>query len=275
MGWRSISGILTLLEAMAMCGCRSSQDPSDELRHASYVWSASFFTGSKDAVKRQTYVVFSGGPEFTVTMDSRTGTVHGNTGKQPLVSGLATAIEPDGYLITAAHILDRNIFVLGWFDGKLDLRSARVIFKRDKTIDADFALIKAEGRLDHYAILGQRPTTGDRVYAVVCYRNNNPIAIDFAAGRVLSVMPDSLGGALDLIETDVPLARGDSGGPLLSRGGQIIGVNTLRRQWSYSFYPDPKLILRLVEQDRSSRAPNKITGRAELNSGRGNRGDTS
>jgi len=243
-----------------MCGCRSSQDPSDELRHASYIWSASFFTGSKDEAKRQTYLVFSGGADFTVRMDSRTGTVHGNTGEQPLVSGLATAIEPDGYLVTAAHILNKNIFVLGWFGDKLDLRSARVVFQRDKPIDADFALIKADGKSDHCAILGQRPAGGDRVYAVVCYRNDTPMTIDFASGRVLRVMPNSHGAALDVVESSVPLARGDSGGPLLSSNGRLIGVNALRRQWSYSFYPDPELIRHLVEQDRSSRAANKTTG---------------
>ena len=260
MVWKSVLGLLALLGAAAACGCRSPQDPSAELRHASYAWCENLFAGNKVAAKRQTFVVFSGGAQFRATLDSATGTVHGFTGKQPYASGLAVGIEPDGYLVTAAHVLSKTNFVLGWFDGKVDLRSARVVFKRDKRTDADFALIKADGRLDHCAIVGQTPTSGDRVYAIVCYRKHPSLTIDFAGGKFLGMGAGSLAGSLHLIETDVPLARGDSGGPLLSSGGQLIGINTLRKQWSYSYYPDREFIQQLIKHDRSSRASNKATG---------------
>jgi S1-C subfamily serine protease len=264
MGCRSITGLLAAFAAATMCGCRSPQNPSDEVRHASYIRCQILFTWNNEAAKRWTYILFSGGPQFTATMDAQTGAVNWVAGKKAFSTGLAIGFEPDGYLVTAAHALNTNIFVLGWFDGKMDLKPARVVFKRNSNTHADLALIKTDGELDHCSILGERPRSGDRAFAVVCYRNNTHLAIDFAGGTVLGMARDPLGGPLDLIKTDVPLGHGDSGGPLLSSGGQLIGVNsgisfTLGKHWSDSFYPDRELIQRLVEEDRSSRAP-KVTG---------------
>jgi S1-C subfamily serine protease len=198
-------------------------------------------------------------------MDAETGAVNWLAGKKAFSTGLAIGFAPDGYLVTAAHALNTNIFVLGSFDGNMQLKPARVVFKRNSNTHADLAVIKTEGKLDHCTVLGERPRSGDRVFAVVCYRNNTRLAIDFAGGTVLGITRDPLRGPLDLIHTDVPLGHGDSGGPLLSSGGQLIGVNsgisfTLRKHWSDSFYLDRELLQRLVEEDRSSIAPNKITG---------------
>jgi len=263
MGCRLITGLLAVLSATMMCGCRSPQDPSDAVRHASYIHCRSLFTGNNEAAKRQTYIVFSGGPQFRATMDRQTGTVNWFAGKKGFSTGLAIGFEADGYLVTVAHALNTNIFVIGWFDGKMDMKPARVVFKGNSNTHADLALIKTEGNLDTCCILGEGPRSGDQVFAIVCYRNSNNTDwdIDFAGGKVLGIAPDPLRGSLRSIRTDVPLARGDSGGPLLSISGQLIGVNrrigfTLRKHWSDSFYPDKEFIQRLVKEDRSSRAPN-------------------
>src|SRR5216683_600818 len=211
MGYRSITGLLAVFAAATMCACRSPQNPSDEVRHASYIRCQNLFTGNNEAAKRRTYIVFSGGPQFRATMDAQTGAVNWFAGKKAFSTGLAIGFAPDGYLVTAAHALNTNIFVLGWFDGKMDLKPARVVFKRNSNTHADLALIKTEGKLDHCSILGERPRSGDRVFAVVCYRNNTHLAIDFAGGTVLGIARDPLGGMLDLIKTDVPLGHGDSG----------------------------------------------------------------
>ncbi len=61
MGCLSITVLLAALAAAMMCGCRSPQNPSDEVRHASYIRCESLFTGNNEAAKRRTYIVFSGG----------------------------------------------------------------------------------------------------------------------------------------------------------------------------------------------------------------------
>src|SRR5436190_1435169 len=63
---RSITGLLAVVAAASMCGCRSPQNPSDEVRHASYIRCQSLFTGNNEAAKRWTYIVFSGGAQFTI-----------------------------------------------------------------------------------------------------------------------------------------------------------------------------------------------------------------
>jgi len=265
MSCRFITGPLAVLAALTICGCQSLQNPSEEVRHASYVRCQSLITGNNETMKRQTYIVLSGGPQFRATMDAKSGTVQWFADKKAFSIGLAVGVAPDGYLVTVAHALNTNTFVCGLFDGKMDLKPARVVFRQNSKTHADFALIKTEGELAHCSIVGERPRCGDRVLAVVCNRNNTHLAIDFAGGTILGISRDPLGGPLDLIKTDVPLGHGDSGGPLLSTGGELIGVNsgisfTLGKHWSDSYYPDRELIQRLVEEDRSSGAPNKSTG---------------
>jgi S1-C subfamily serine protease len=254
--------LIAMLACSMTCGCELLHKPSDELRHNSYIRSQKLFTGSQDLAKSQTYIILSGASQFTAAMDLEKKKVDWFGGERGFSSGLAVGWEPDGYLITAAHTLHATNFVLGRFDGKMDVRPARVIFKRDAKTHADFALIKVEARLEHCGVSDEKPKAGDQVFAVVGYRTATGVAIGFAGGKVLSVEPDPVGGSLDLIRSDVPLWHGDSGGPLLSSNGRVVGINsglsfTWRRHWADSFLLDNQFIQELIIKDRTLGAPNK------------------
>jgi S1-C subfamily serine protease len=259
------SRLMTLVavwSAALLCGCRSPLTPSDELRHESFVRYQDLFAGNAETAKRGTYIIFSGGPQFSTTVDSRTGSINWFAGGKGFSSGLAVALEPDGYLLTAGHTLDTNNFVFGLFDGKMDVRPARIVLRQGAGTHADLALIKVEGKLDHCAVPGQKPSIGDPVFAVVCYRKDTQLAIDFASGRVLGLKGDPANGDCDVINTDVPLGHGDSGGPLLSNSGQLVGINsgisyTWRKNWSDSFFPDFGFIQSVTAHDRLSGAADK------------------
>jgi S1-C subfamily serine protease len=251
---------VAILACSTTCGCKLLPKPSDELRHESYIRTQKLFSGSQELAKKQTYIILSGAARFRAAIDSESKKVEWSGGENGFASGLAVACEADGYMLTTAHALDATNFVLGWFDGKMDVKPARVIFKRHSNTHADLALIKVEAQLEHFGVSGEKPRAGDQVFAVVGFRTRTGVAIGFAAGRVLSVEPDPVGGSLDLIRSDVPLWHGDSGGPLLSCNGRVVGINsgltfTLRNHWSDSFYPDNRFIKALITKDRSLRSP--------------------
>jgi S1-C subfamily serine protease len=253
---------MAVCSAALLCGCRSSLTPSDEVRHESYVQYQALFTGNSETAKRFTYIIFSGGPQFSVTMDSQTENIQWFSGGKGFSSGLAVGLEPDGYLLTAAHTLDTTNFVFGLFDGKSDVKPARVVFKRGEGTHADVAVIKVEGKLDPCAVPGQQPGSGDPVFAVICYRKDTHLDMDFAGGRVLGVSAHPAGGDFALVHTDVPLGHGDSGGPLLSSSGELVGINsgisyTWRDSWSDAFFPDFKFIQLVIAHDRASRSSDK------------------
>jgi hypothetical protein len=250
-----LTTFLSFCFAALVCACHAPSKPSDQLRHDSFIHSHQLFSGNTDAAKRLTYIIFAAGPQFRASIDPHTGEIQWFSGGKGFSSGLAVGVASDGYLITAAHNLDVTNFVFGLFDGKMDVKPARVIFKRGSGTHADFALIKTEGKLDCCAPPAVEPNTDDPVFAVVCYRKDTQLTLDFAGGKILGISADPQGGGFDLIHTDIPLDHGDSGGPLLSISGQLVGINSgisynWRKHWSDSFFPDGRSIQDLIQRDR-------------------------
>jgi S1-C subfamily serine protease len=216
-----------------LCGCAPLErltTLSDRARHASFARSEAHFSADLAATSHQAYCVYSGDwRSETPSVDPQSGVIilPATTDKKSPSRGLAIALESDGYLLTAAHVLGATNVVFGEFAGRRDVRPARVVFRSD-TGYSDVALIKVESKLDRCAAYGDTPKPGDQAYAIVAYRGKKraDVVLDFAAGTVLKVKEDPSGSPVLLIGTDVPLWRGDSGGPLFSSSGRFIGVNT-------------------------------------------------
>jgi hypothetical protein len=106
------------------------------------------------------------------------------------------------------------------------------------------------------------------VFAVVCDRSGAGIGgeLDLAGGTVLGGGRDSSGGLDPVISTDVPLWHGDSGGPLLSGTGDLVGVNSaIEFTWfgrreilggyrRLSYFPDAGLVRRVIAADEAKAA---------------------
>ena len=149
--------------------------------------------------------------------------------KQDMSSiGTGVIMTEDGYIITNAHVL-------------YDSDSCWIAMYHGVTFDAklvgydaqqDLAVLKAEGASGlPVAQFGDsnEAVVGDKVYAI-----GNPLGLElrgtFTDGIISAVNRDveMEGRTLTLLQTNAALNNGNSGGPLINRYGQVIGINVMK-----------------------------------------------
>jgi serine protease Do len=151
-------------------------------------------------------------------------------------TGSGFVIDPDGYILTNAHVVSgaqrvQIVLPSDKADGslatalssKMYMASARIV---GITTELDLALLKIDGMklpalpLATYSEVRQ----GETVFAFgspVGMRNSLSHGLVSAVAR--QVDPDS---PLIYIQTDTPINPGNSGGPLVNIRGEVVGVNT-------------------------------------------------
>jgi serine protease Do len=152
-------------------------------------------------------------------------------------SGSGFVIDPDGYIVTNAHVVNgaqRVQVVLPPLnpDGSLatalstktEVVPARIV---GVAKEKDLALLKIEGaKLPALTLATYRDLRqGHAVFAFGSpegLRNSITHGVISAVSRQLD--PDS---PLIYIQTDAPINPGNSGGPLVNMNGEVVGVNTL------------------------------------------------
>lgn len=140
---------------------------------------------------------------------------------QSLGSGFI--VDPSGYIVTNNHVIEGadRITVTLFDDTTLD---AELVGLDNKT---DLALLKVETDSDlPYVSWGNsdKARVGDWVIAI-----GNPLGLGgtVTAGIVSARQRDINSGPYDdFIQTDAPINRGNSGGPLFNIDGEVIGINT-------------------------------------------------
>jgi serine protease Do len=138
--------------------------------------------------------------------------------------GSGFIISPDGYVLTNNHVVDGADEILIKLSDRRELE-AKVI-GTDK--ESDVALLKVNATGLPTVPLGDsgklRP--GQWVVAI-----GSPFGLDHSITHgVVSYVGRSNGGAdqqyVPFIQTDVPINRGNSGGPLFNLEGQVVGINS-------------------------------------------------
>ena len=149
---------------------------------------------------------------------------------QSYFTGTGIIVTASGYVLTNFHIIDETDTVqVKLLDPQTDYYDARVIGVDE---EFDLAVLKFDGEgLDLTpARLGDsdKLAVGDTVYA-----EGNPMGyllgsmssgIVSALGRESEVDSDRLG----LIQTDVPLNPGNSGGALVNERGEVVGITSAK-----------------------------------------------
>ncbi len=137
--------------------------------------------------------------------------------------GSGFIIDPDGYVVTNNHVIDRAEEITITVNGG-DHYPAKIIGRDPKT---DLAVLKIDAdRPLPYVEFGDSDTAqvGDWVIAV-----GNPFGLggSVSAGIISARGRDIQSGPFDdYLQIDAPINRGNSGGPLFDRDGKVIGINT-------------------------------------------------
>lgn len=135
-------------------------------------------------------------------------------------AGSGVIVSSDGYILTAAHVIGER--------GK----KMKVIFSNGEQTDA----VSLGGSELSDAGLLKITEQGERQYAEMaearssevgdwCFALGHPSGFDMERGMVLRV-GRIIRKKAETIQTDCRLLGGDSGGPLFSMTGQIIGINS-------------------------------------------------
>ncbi len=140
-------------------------------------------------------------------------------------SGSGVVITPDGFILTNNHVVENTSYLEVTFTEHQSL-TARIIGRDPAT---DLAVIQVPAQGLPFAPMGRSASlrVGQMAIAIgnpLGFQNTVSAGVVSALGRSLR----SENGWLieNVIQTDVALNPGNSGGPLVSSGGLVIGINT-------------------------------------------------
>lgn len=140
--------------------------------------------------------------------------------------GSAAPISPDGYFLTADHVLanarGRNVFVLYGRGGKLATHKARIVWR---SASSDLAML----HIDVDTPFFYRWTPPEQWLGAGHHVIHGGIATGFKSpvGRLRTPLaPESWHTRSRRFRIDIPLKPGDSGGPVLDAYGGLVGINS-------------------------------------------------
>ena len=140
--------------------------------------------------------------------------------EMPRGVGSGFIMSADGYILTNAHVVDGADEVYVTLTDKREFKAK--IIGADKR--SDVALVKIEGNNLPRLAIGDsnKIRVGEWVIAI-----GSPFGLDnTVTAGIVSAKARDTGDYLPLIQTDVAVNPGNSGGPLINMRGEVIGINS-------------------------------------------------
>ncbi|MBR6967783.1 MAG: trypsin-like peptidase domain-containing protein [Ruminococcus sp.] len=155
-------------------------------------------------------------------------------------TGTGVIVSDNGYIVTNAHVIYDDEYGAG------KAKEVTVLLDDDKTYeaeiigydtDSDLAVLKIDETGLTAAEFGDsdKLQLGESVIAI-----GNPLGFDLrntVTGGMISGLDRDIAindKAMNLIQTDAAINSGNSGGPLINKYGQVIGINSSKMSSSYS-----------------------------------------
>jgi len=139
-----------------------------------------------------------------------------------VAQGTGFIIADDGYLVTNAHVLvGRNTVSI--ITSEQNIINANLI---GYDSNYDIALLKIDGNYNKLELANSdNIQVGEKVIAI-----GNPLGLQFSVseGIVSGVHRTGVNGKDEYIQTDAALNPGNSGGPLINKQGEVIGINNFK-----------------------------------------------
>ncbi|MDA1349233.1 MAG: trypsin-like peptidase domain-containing protein [Chloroflexi bacterium] len=142
-------------------------------------------------------------------------------------AGTGIVVRPDGYIVTNRHVIDEaESIMVSMSNG--DSFPARLVGADRLT---DLAVIKIDAQDLKAATLGDSDllNVGDWVLALgnaLALKGGPTVTLGIVSARGRTVKTESAEDLYDMIQTDAAINDGNSGGPLVSLNGEVIGINT-------------------------------------------------
>jgi len=152
--------------------------------------------------------------------------------KTPVGLGSGFVIHPSGYIITNQHVVsgqsDITITVFNLNDGTLKRTEVRDVTVVALSPALDLSLLKIDppkGVSLKALPLAQADSVnaGDTVWAV-----GSPLGLERSAASGIVSLPSRLVDERLYIQTTAQVNPGNSGGPLINRMGEVVGVNNMK-----------------------------------------------
>lgn len=138
----------------------------------------------------------------------------------PRGEGSGFIVSADGYVVTNAHVVDGASEVLVTLPDKREFK-ARIVGADVRT---DVALVKIEASALPTVRIGDpsRLRVGEWVLAI-----GSPFGLESTVtAGIVSAKHRETGSDIAFLQTDVAVNPGNSGGPLISTRGEVVGVNS-------------------------------------------------
>ena len=143
-----------------------------------------------------------------------------------LASGTGFFITADGYVVTNYHVIEGGTEITVTTHDDEEYSAEIVGYEANN----DLAVLKVEGENLPYVTLGKSEDllVGDQVVAIGNVLST--VASSLTVGYVSGVdrVVDTEGVAMNMIQTDVAINSGNSGGPLFNMKGEVVGITTAK-----------------------------------------------
>jgi S1-C subfamily serine protease len=165
-------------------------------------------------------------------------TINGNGRK-----GTGFLIEPDGIIVTNLHVIDKmELIQVSFSNGEF---YSVEIFKKDT--DNDIALLKVIGQKENLPSL---PLSDQLIEAnQPIYIIGNPLAHTFVVNEGTSGEMVRASLRSDVLIIDVPVHSGNSGSPVITENGVVVGVVYATSKENKGLAIPAKQILELLDSD--------------------------